>query len=154
MNIITGNITSQNYKIAIIISRFNEFINEKLLSGAIDILIRIGNMEKKNITIIKVPGAYEIPIVAETIAKKNKHHGIITIGTIIKGETIHFEHLTSSITHNILNISVKNNIPIALGILMTNNIEQAINRSGNKLGNKGSEAATTILEMINIIKKI
>lgn len=151
---IEGNVTTKNSRIAILISRFNNFINQNLLYGAIDTLNRIGKVKNHNITVIKVPGSYEIPIIANIISNSKKYHGIIALGTIIKGETIHFDKLATDITSQISNISIKNNIPIALGILMTENIEQAMHRSGTKLGNKGSEAALTVLEMINIIKII
>ncbi|WP_367677312.1 6,7-dimethyl-8-ribityllumazine synthase [Buchnera aphidicola] len=154
MKNIEGDVTATNSKIAILISRFNNFINQNLLHGAIDTLNRIGKIQNNNITVIKVPGSYEIPIIANIISNVKKYHGIIALGTIIKGETIHFDKLATDIISKISNISIKNNIPIALGILMTENIEQAINRSGTKLGNKGSEAALTVLEMINIIKII
>ncbi|QCI26197.1 6,7-dimethyl-8-ribityllumazine synthase [Buchnera aphidicola] len=154
MKIIQSDIISKDAKIAIIVPRFNNFININLLNGAIDILNRMGQVKNENITIIKIPGSYEIPIIANILTHKCKYHGIIALGTIIKGETIHFHTLSSDITTKISNISIKTNIPIALGILMTENIEQAIHRSGAKLGNKGSEAALTILEMINVIKNI
>ncbi|QCI27399.1 6,7-dimethyl-8-ribityllumazine synthase [Buchnera aphidicola (Therioaphis trifolii)] len=154
MQIIEGDLISENSKIAIVIPRFNNFINQNLLNGAIDILIRIGKIKNKNITIIKIPGSYEIPIILNNISSFLNYDGIITLGTIIKGETEHFKVLSSNITSKISEISLKNNIPISLGILMTDTIEQAINRSGLKFGNKGSEAALVVLEMINIIKKI
>ncbi|WP_343128091.1 6,7-dimethyl-8-ribityllumazine synthase [Buchnera aphidicola (Takecallis taiwana)] len=149
---IDAGVTTKKSKIAILIPRFNNFINQNLLQGAIDTLHRIGKIQKKNITVIKVPGSYEIPIIANIVSSSLKYNGIIALGTIIKGETVHFDKLATDITAQISNISIKNNIPIALGILMTENIEQAIHRSGTKLGNKGIEAALTILEMINIIK--
>ncbi|CAL4043148.1 6,7-dimethyl-8-ribityllumazine synthase [Buchnera aphidicola (Phyllaphis fagi)] len=154
MKIIEGNVITQESKIAIIVPRFNTFINQNLLTGAIDTLIRIGKVPHKNINIIKVPGSYEIPIIANIISNSQNYHGIIALGTIIKGETIHFENISTEVSSKLSEISIKTNIPIALGILMTENIEQAISRSGTKLGNRGSEAALSILEMINIIKII
>ncbi|WP_367674629.1 6,7-dimethyl-8-ribityllumazine synthase [Buchnera aphidicola] len=154
MQTIECGLTNKKSKIVIIISRFNEFINNNLLSGAINTLVRIGNIKKHNITIIKVPGAYEIPIIANIISNSLKYQGIITLGTIIKGETIHFEQISANIISQLSSISIKYNIPIALGILITETIEQAINRAGVKLGNKGTEAALAILEMISIIKFI
>ncbi|MCW5197151.1 6,7-dimethyl-8-ribityllumazine synthase [Buchnera aphidicola] len=154
MKVIEGKMITQKSKIAIIIPRFNNFINQHLLTGSIDILTRIGEVSNKNITIIKVPGAYEIPVIANIISQKQYYHGIIALGTIIKGETIHFENISNEVSSKLSDISIKNNIPITLGILMINNIEQAIHRSGTKLGNKGSEAALAILEMINVIKQL
>lgn len=152
IKIIEGDLITQNSNIAILVPRFNNFINQNLLHGAIDILNRIGKIKNKNITVITIPGSYEIPIIANIISASLKYDGIIALGTIIKGETVHFNTLTSDITTQISNISIKNNIPISLGIIMTENIEQAMHRSGTKLGNKGSEAALAILEMINVIK--
>ncbi|CAL4323223.1 6,7-dimethyl-8-ribityllumazine synthase [Buchnera aphidicola] len=152
MSIIQGKVTSETSKIAIIISRFNEFINENLLRGAVDTLNRIGNIHYNNITVIKIPGAYEIPIIANKIASLKKYDGIITLGTIIKGETMHFEILSGIVSTKISEISINHNIPITLGILITNTIEQAINRAGNKFGNKGNEAALSLLETINVLK--
>jgi len=141
-------------KISIIISRFNNFINQNLLNGAIDILTRIGQINCNNISVIHVPGAYEIPIVANIIAKKQKYHAIIALGTIIKGSTSHYTHISYTVFTKLSKISIKHNIPISLGIILANNIEQAIERAGTKFGNKGSEAALTVLEMINVINTI
>lgn len=154
IKIIEGNLISNGNSIGIIVARFNYFINQHLLSEAVDTLTRIGQIKKKDITIIKVPGTYEIPIIANIIAQSLNYDGIIILGTIIKGETTHFEKLSSDITIKTSHISINYNIPISMGILMIDTIEQGINRSGAKLGNKGKEAALTILEMINIIKNI
>lgn len=143
-----------NAKIAIAIARFNDFINKNLLSGAVDILIRIGNIKNENIDIIWLPGAYELPIIVRELIKKNKYDGIIVLGTIIKGETYHFEYVSKEAYLGLSNIISNSNIPISCGILTTKNIEQAIKRSGCKSGNYGSHAAMTILEMINLIKYI
>ncbi|WDI78333.1 6,7-dimethyl-8-ribityllumazine synthase [Candidatus Purcelliella pentastirinorum] len=154
MNIIKVPLTASYAKIAIIISRFNEFTNKNILESAIDVLKRIGEIQDKNITVIWVPGACELPITCKIIAKNKKYHAIITLGTIIKGETLHFKSISSIVNKEIANISITHNIPIIIGVITANNIEQAINRSGMKFGNKGCEAALTTLEMINIIKKI
>ncbi|QCI17264.1 6,7-dimethyl-8-ribityllumazine synthase [Buchnera aphidicola (Aphis helianthi)] len=154
MNIIQSGITNKTASIAIIISRFNQFINNSLLSGALDTLIRIGQIKEENIFKIYVPGAYEIPLIASYIAKHKKYNAIITIGTIIKGSTDHFKYISGDIYSNLSKISIKHFIPITLGILTTNNLEQSIERSGLKMGNKGSEAALAALEMINIIEKL
>ncbi|WGS66240.1 6,7-dimethyl-8-ribityllumazine synthase [Enterobacteriaceae bacterium ET-AT1-13] len=154
MKIINSTFNTSNSTIAIVISRFNEFINKSLLKGSIDILKRIGKISDNNITIVWVPGAYEIPLITQLLANSKKYKAIITLGTIIKGETKHFEYISNSIISNISNIILKTEIPIILGILTTNNIEQAINRSGCKSGNKGIDAALNALEMINIINNI
>ncbi|AAO27118.1 6,7-dimethyl-8-ribityllumazine synthase [Buchnera aphidicola str. Bp (Baizongia pistaciae)] len=152
MKIVQETISTKTKKnIAIIISRYNNFINQHLLDGALDILKRIGQINQKNIPIIHVPGAYEIPIIASIISKQKKYNAIIALGTIIKGHTLHYSHISHAVNSGLTNISITNNIPISIGIITANNIEQAIERAGTKLGNKGSEAALTALEMINII---
>ncbi|CAL1329333.1 6,7-dimethyl-8-ribityllumazine synthase [Candidatus Providencia siddallii] len=154
MNIIKGTLTATNSFIAVIVARFNHFINDKLLEGAIDSLERIGQILKNNITVIWVPGVYELPLIIKILAKSKKYDAIIALGTIIRGNTKHFKYLSNDCISSISSIGINNEIPIALGILTTENIEQAIERSGSKLGNKGVEAALTALEMINVINKI
>ncbi|KIE63901.1 6,7-dimethyl-8-ribityllumazine synthase [Candidatus Riesia pediculischaeffi] len=145
---------SDSVKIAIIVSRFNRFINDNLLNGAVDILRRIGGLKKENISVVEVPGAYEIPLVVKILSESGKYQSIITIATIIKGETKHFEYICNSCNVEIPKISMEYNIPISCGILVAENIDQAIARSGLKMGNKGSDAALVSLEMINLVKKI
>jgi len=154
MNIIQSGITIKDSSIAIIIARFNQFINKNLLSGAMDTLTRIGQIKKERILQIHVPGTYEIPVVASYIANCKKYDAIIAIGTIIKGKTDHFKYIANDTYSNLSKISIQNSIPITLGILTTENIQQSIERSGTKMGNKGSEAALAALEMINIMKKL
>ncbi|QJC36355.1 6,7-dimethyl-8-ribityllumazine synthase [Enterobacteriaceae endosymbiont of Donacia simplex] len=154
MKIIDENIIAPNAFIAIVISRYNTFINKNLLYATIDTLQRIGMVQDKNITICWVPGSYEIASVINLLIQKNIYDGIIAIGTIIKGKTSHFKYLSQEVCSQISSLSVQNNIPISFSILMTDNIEQAIERSGVKIGNRGTEAALTLLEMINIFKSI
>jgi 6,7-dimethyl-8-ribityllumazine synthase len=157
MNIIQSGITAKNASIAIIIARFNELINKNLLSGALDTLTRIGQINEKNILKVYVPGTYEIPVTASYIATTKKYDAIIAIGTIIQGKTDHFKYISSDTSSNLLSISTRYCIPVTSGILTTKNIKQSIERSGTKMGNKGSEAALAALEMINVmhdIKKI
>jgi 6,7-dimethyl-8-ribityllumazine synthase len=154
MNIIQTGITAQDSSIAIIVSRFNEFINKNLLLGALDTLKRIGKVNEENILIIYVPGTHEIATVASYIAHSSKYNAIIAIGTIIQGDTDHFKYIANDTSSNITRISTQYCLPITLGILMTKNIEQSIERSGTKMGNKGSEAALAALEMINVMKKL
>lgn len=150
----SNTLISLSAKIAIVVSRTNYFINKNLLKGTLDILIRIGNIEKKNITIIWVPGCYEIPIVTLNLAKKKEYSAIIAIGTIIKGETSHYLYIANECSSGLSTISIKYNIPITFGILITKNTDQAINRSGMKGGNQGSKAALSALEIINVLKII
>jgi len=154
MNIIQSGITAKDASIAIIVARFNTFINNNLLSGALDTLTRIGQVEKENILQIYVPGTHEIPTVASYIAQSSKYNAIIAIGTIIKGDTDHFKYIASDTSNSLSRISTQYFLPITLGILITKNIEQSIERSGTKMGNKGSEAALAVLEMINIMKNL
>ncbi|QCI23422.1 6,7-dimethyl-8-ribityllumazine synthase [Buchnera aphidicola] len=154
MKIIKETTLTKKAKIAIIISRFNHFINQNLLNGALDVLQRIGQVKKRNITVIYVPGTFEIPIIADILASKKQHDAIVVLGTIIKGGTKHFSILSKEVSKKISNISTKYRIPIAFGIIIANDIKQAIERSGTKMGNKGSESALVVLEMINIINKI
>ncbi|WP_367670696.1 6,7-dimethyl-8-ribityllumazine synthase [Sodalis-like secondary symbiont of Drepanosiphum platanoidis] len=153
MKIIEGKILSPKSKIAIVVSRFNKSINNNLLDGALNTLKRVGQVKDDNITIVWVPGAYEIPLIVNILSLK-KFDAIIALATIIKGNTSHFEFISSSCSSEISSISIKNSLPIIFGILTTNNIEQAIERSGTKLGNKGIDAALSALESINIIKYI
>ncbi|QIE02145.1 6,7-dimethyl-8-ribityllumazine synthase [Buchnera aphidicola] len=154
MNTIQSGIISKNASIAIIISRFNDFINKHLLSGALDVLTRLGKVNSENILTVYVPGAYEISTIANYIAQSNKYDAIITLGTIIKGETDHFKYISHDTISNLSKISIKYFLPITLGILTTDDVEQSIERSGLKMGNKGSEAALAALEMINIVKNL
>ncbi|MCV2502325.1 MAG: 6,7-dimethyl-8-ribityllumazine synthase [Candidatus Lightella neohaematopini] len=152
MNIIEAKTMINNESnIAIIVSRFNKTINNNLLDGVINTLIRIGNMKEDNITVIWVPGVYEIPVIANKLVHTNKYKAIITLGTVIKGETNHHYYIVNECVSRLSEISVNNIIPITFGILTTNNIEQAVKRSGIKLNNKGVEIALATLEMINLI---
>lgn len=154
MQIIQAKLSCPISKIAIAISRFNNFINTNLLNGAIDILKRIGNIKEENITVIWVPGAYELPIVVNELSQTHKYEAIIVLGTIIRGDTSHFKYIGAESNRSLSNIILKHKIPIALGILNTNDINQAIERAGSKSGNYGAQAAMTALEMINLLKLI
>ncbi|XBC41670.1 MAG: 6,7-dimethyl-8-ribityllumazine synthase [Buchnera aphidicola (Kaburagia rhusicola rhusicola)] len=154
MKIIEATVLAQTAKIAIIISRFNYFINKHLLDGALNTLKRIGQIKDENITIIYVPGTFEIPIISHIIANKKKHNAIIVLGTIIKGSTVHFSLLSNEVIKQVSKISNQYTIPISFGIITANNVQQAIERAGTKIGNKGSESALVALEMINIIDTI
>lgn len=153
MKIIEGNLSCGNNKFAIVISRFNEFIGQKLLEGAIDCLKR-HDCKEDNFDVYKVPGAFEIPITASKLAMGNKYNAIICLGAVIKGATPHFDYVASAASEGILRTSLKYETPIAFGVLTTDNIEQAIERAGAKSGNKGWDAALTAIEMANLINKI
>ena len=154
MKIYEGQLTTQqSEKFCIIISRFNDFIGEKLLSGAIDTLKRHG-VADENIEVAKVPGAFEIPLAALKFAKTNKYSAIITLGAVIKGSTPHFDYVSAEVSKGVANVSLQTGIPVIFGVLTTDNIEQAIERAGTKAGNKGADAAKTAIEMVNLFKTI
>ncbi len=146
-------VASENDKFCIIISRFNDFIGAKLLSGAIDELKRHG-VKDENIEIIKVPGAFEIPVVAQKAASAAKYAAIITLGAVIKGATPHFDYVSAEVAKGVAQVSLNTGVPVSFGVLTTDNIEQAIERAGTKAGNKGSDAAKTAIEMANLIKLV
>ena len=154
MKVIEGVVATPKARVAIAIARFNNFINDSLLEGAIDALKRIGQVADDNITVVWVPGAYELPLTASVLAKTGKYDAVIALGTVIRGGTAHFEYVAGEASSGIGTVAMNAEIPVAFGVLTTESIEQAIERAGTKAGNKGAEAALTALEMINVIKAI
>lgn len=154
MQVIEGAIAAPNANIAIVISRFNSFINESLLSGAIDTLTRMGQVNEANISIIRCPGAVEIPLVAQRVARSDRFDAIIALGSVIRGGTPHFEYVAGECSKGLTHVSLEFDIPVAFGVLTVDSIEQAIERAGTKAGNKGQEAALSALEMINVLSQI
>ena len=150
---IEGKLTVKNEKFCIVVSRFNEFISSKLLSGAIDELTRHG-VKEENITVVWSPGAFEIPVLTKKIAKTGVYDAIIALGAIIKGSTSHFDYVSSELSKGIASVSLETGVPVIFGVLTTDNIEQAIERAGTKAGNKGSDAAKSAIEMANLIKLV
>ena len=146
-----GQLVADNEKFCIILSRFNDFIGSKLLSGAIDELIRHGGSDE-NIDVVKVPGAFEIPIAAQKFAKSGRYNAIITLGAVIKGSTSHYDYVCAEVSKGVAQVSLQTGIPVIFGVLTTDNIEQAIERAGTKAGNKGSDAAKAAIEMANLMK--
>lgn len=153
MKVIEGQLTTNNEKFCIVISRFNEFIGSKLLSGAIDELKRHG-VNEENIVVVWTPGAFEIPLVAKRCAKSGKYNAIITLGAIIKGSTSHYDYVCAELSKGIAQVGLETEVPVLFGVLTTENIEQAIERAGTKAGNKGSDAAKAAIEMANLLKEI
>ncbi|BDR66267.1 6,7-dimethyl-8-ribityllumazine synthase [Clostridium tetani] len=153
MNIMEGKLIGQGLKFGIIIGRFNEFIGGKLLDGAIDALVRHG-VDKKDVEIAWVPGAFEIPLIAKKMAKSKKYDGVICLGAIIRGATTHYDYVASEVSKGIAKVTLDEEVPVIFGVLTTENIEQAIERAGTKAGNKGYEAACTAIEMANLINII
>ena len=154
MKVIEGVVATPNARVAIAIARFNNFINDSLLQGAIDALKRIGQVADDNITVVWVPGAYELPLTARVLANTGKYDAVIALGTVIRGGTAHFEYVAGEASSGLGSVSLNTEIPVAFGVLTTESIEQAIERAGTKAGNKGAEAALTALEMINVLKAI
>lgn len=153
MRIIEGNLIAEGYRIAIVNARFNEFITNKLLGGAIDALRRHGAAEE-DITVAWVPGAFEIPLIANKLAKSGKYDAIICLGAVIRGSTPHFDYVCSEVTKGVAHVGMETGVPTIFGVLTTESIEQAIERAGTKAGNKGFDAAVSAIEMINLIKSI
>jgi 6,7-dimethyl-8-ribityllumazine synthase len=152
-NTIQGNLNSTGLKFAVVASRFNDFVTNRLLGGALDALERTG-AEDSNVTIIKVPGSFEIPLAAKKLATAKKYDAVICLGTLIRGETPHFEYISSEVTKGIAAVSLEAGIPVILGVLTADNMEQAIDRAGLKSGNKGFEAAMAAVEMANLLKQL
>ena len=154
MKVLEGNIAAPKAKIAVVISRFNSFIDESLLEGALDALKRVGQVKDDNITLVRVPGAYELPLVARRLAESKKFDAIVALGTVIRGGTAHFEYVAGEASSGLGKVAMEAEIPVAFGVLTTENIEQAIERAGTKAGNKGAEAALVALEMYNLLNQI
>jgi 6,7-dimethyl-8-ribityllumazine synthase len=154
MKIIEGNIRATGKKFAVLVSRFNGFVVESLLDGALDTLERHGEVNPDDITVIRVPGAYELPIVAKKAAMSGKFDGIIALGAVIRGGTPHFDFVAGECNKGLAQVSLDATIPLSFGVITTDTIEQAIERSGTNAGNKGSEAALGALEMVNVIAAI
>ncbi len=146
-----GQLVAGNEKYCIILSRFNDFIGAKLLSGALDELKRHG-VSDDNIDVVRVPGAFEIPLAAQKFGATGKYNAIITLGAVIKGATAHFDYVSAEVSKGVAQVSLQTGIPVIFGVLTTDNIEQAIERAGTKAGNKGSDAAKSAIEMANLYK--
>jgi 6,7-dimethyl-8-ribityllumazine synthase len=154
MKVIEGVVPAPHAKVAIVVSRFNSFINDRLVEGALDTLKRQGQIADENITLVKVPGAVELPLAAKRLAKSKQFDGIVALGCVIRGGTAHFEYVSGECAKGLAQVSLESEIPVAFGVLTTENIEQAIERAGTKAGNKGVEAALSTLEMINVMNAL
>jgi 6,7-dimethyl-8-ribityllumazine synthase len=151
--VIEGALNAKGMRFSIVVSRFNDFINSKLLDGALDALTRHG-ADDDNISIVRVPGAFEIPLVAQKLANSGNVDAIICLGAVIRGATPHFEYISAEVTKGIAKVTLDSGIPVSFGILTTDNIEQAIERAGTKSGNKGWDAALAAVEMVNLLKAV
>jgi 6,7-dimethyl-8-ribityllumazine synthase len=150
---IEGSLDANGAKFALVVARFNSFITERLLEGALDCLVRNG-ANPGDIAVVRVPGAYEIPLAADKLAKSKKYDGIICLGAVIRGATPHFDYVCSEVTKGVAMVSLDSGIPIGFGVLTTDTVEQAVDRAGAKSGNKGWETAHSTMEMINLFKQI
>lgn len=152
MKIYQGKLQAAGLKIGIVLSRFNQFISERLLEGALDALHKIG-ADDKDISIFKVPGSFEIPVLAKKLARSGKVDGILCLGTLIRGDTPHFDFLSAEVTKGLAQIAMEDGLPVSYGILTVDTIEQGIERAGTKAGNKGYDAAFALVEMLNLMKE-
>lgn len=153
MKVIEGNLVGTHLKIGIVVARFNELITSKLLDGAIDTLKRHG-IEEENVSVMWVPGAFEIPLAAKKLAKSEEYDAVITLGTVIRGATPHFDYVSGEVAKGVGHVSLHTDIPVIFGVLTTDTIEQAIERAGTKAGNKGAEAAVGAIEMANLFQQL
>ncbi|GAB6175411.1 6,7-dimethyl-8-ribityllumazine synthase [Desulfobaculum senezii] len=150
---IEGQYQAQGLKFAIVASRFNDFIVDRLIGGAVDYIGRNGG-SKDDLTLVKVPGAYEMPLVARKLAASGKYDGVICLGAVIRGATPHFDYVCAECAKGVAQVSLETNVPIGFGLLTTDTLEQAIERAGSKAGNKGVEAASATLEMVRVLEQI
>lgn len=153
MNKLEGKLLAEGQRVGIVVARFNEFITSKLLGGAIDSFLRHGG-DDSNIDVAWVPGAFEVPLVAKKMAESGKYDAVVCLGAVIRGATPHFDMVANEATKGIANVSLQTGVPVIFGILTTDSIEQAVERAGTKAGNKGFDAMTTAVEMVNLLKAI
>ena len=151
--IVEANLIAEGKKFAIVVSRFNDFITERLVGGAVDALVRCGT-KHDDIDIVKVPGAFEIPLIAKKMAQKKRYDAVICLGAIIRGATPHFDYVSAEVSKGIAMVSIESEIPVIFGIVTTDTLEQAIERAGTKAGNKGYSAAMAAVEMANLIEVV
>ncbi|MFC1812563.1 6,7-dimethyl-8-ribityllumazine synthase [Thermodesulfobacteriota bacterium] len=151
--LIEGKLLAEGKKFALVVSRFNDFITDRLVGGAVDALVRSGTRDD-DIDIVKVPGAFEIPLMAKKMAQKGRYHAVICLGAVIRGATPHFDYVSAEVSKGIAMVGLESEIPVIFGIVTTDTIEQAIERAGSKAGNKGWSAAVTAIEMVNLIEVV
>ncbi len=153
MNTLEGKLTAKNMKVAIVVARFNEFITSKLLSGCVDCLLR-HEAADEDLTVAWVPGAFEIPLAAQKLATSGKYDAVICLGAVIRGATPHFDYVCAEASKGIAQVSLQTGVPVAFGVLTTENIQQAVERAGTKAGNKGVDCAMTAMEMVNLLRNM
>jgi len=148
-----GNLDAHGLKVAVICARFNSFITDRLLAGALDALKRSG-VKSKDIDVVRVPGSWELPLIAKTLATAKRHDAIVALGAVIRGETPHFDHVSAQAATGIAAVALETGVPVAFGVLTTNTMEQAIDRAGGKSGNKGYDAAISAIEMADLLRRL
>ncbi len=153
MKVFEGNLSGRDLKFAIVVSRFNDFITNKLLDGALDALLR-HEVARDDISVYKVPGSFELPLVAKKLAQTGRFDAIICLGAVIRGETPHFEYVSAEVSKGIANVGLETGVPVIFGVITADTLEQAIERAGTKAGNKGFSAAMSAIEMANLMKNI
>ena len=153
MKVLEGKVVADGAKIGIVAARFNEFIVSKLISGARDGLVR-HNVEDDDITLAWVPGAFEIPVMAQKMAESGKYDAVICLGAVIRGATSHYDYVCAEVSKGIASVSLETGVPVMFGVVTTDNIEQAIERAGTKAGNKGYDVACSAIEMVNLMKEL
>ena len=150
---IEGGFQAQGLKFAILAGRFNDFIVDKLIGGAVDCLLRHG-AEKENLTLVRVPGAFEMPLAARKLAESGKYNGVVCLGAVIRGATPHFDYVAAEAAKGIAQASLETGVPMGFGVLTTDTLEQAVERAGSKAGNKGVDAALATLEMVRVLEQL
>lgn len=153
MKTIEGTYESKGLKIAVVVGRFNSMISDRLLSGAVSAFVR-GGGDEKDITVLKVPGSFEIPLAAQKLARSKKFDGILCIGAVIRGGTPHFDYIAGEVAKGVAHVNLETGVPTAFGVITADNLEQAIERAGTKQGNKGEEATLALIETINVLNKV
>lgn len=153
MNVHEGNLAANDLRIGVVVSRFNELVTSRLLDGALDAIRRMGGTPQAT-TVVWVPGAVEIPLLASKLAASGDYDAVITLGAVVRGETSHYDHVCSMVASGVANASQASGVPVIFGVVTTDNMEQALDRAGGKAGNKGAEAATTAVEMATLLKQL
>lgn len=150
---VEGSLSAVGFRFAVVVSRFNDFISSRLLDGALDAFQRHG-AEEAGITVIRVPGAFEIPLSAKKLVESGRYDAIVCLGAVIRGDTPHFDYVAAEVSKGVANVSLETGVPVIFGVLTTDSVEQAIERSGSKSGNKGFDAAMAAIEMVNLFKAL
>ncbi len=150
---VEGQLTAEGFRFAVIVSRFNDFISARLVDGALDAIMRHGGQDEQ-IVLVKVPGAFEIPLAAKRMAESGQYDAVICLGAVIRGATPHFDYVAAEVSKGIASVALDSSVPITFGVLTTDSLEQAIERAGSKSGNKGYEAAMAGIEMVNLFKEL